>query len=124
MNYVVRGRRSGARLAQSPQAVGFGGEIAPIGVLSMQGDTNPMPLMVKGASLRGIFVGSAAMARELNGFVDWHAMAGGGSARLRRGQPPMPISPHRICSARSSSQIRTERGKSAQARSPSRAAVP
>jgi NADPH:quinone reductase-like Zn-dependent oxidoreductase len=59
-------------LAQSMQAVGFGGEIALIGVLSMQGDTNPMPLMVKGASLRGIFVGSAAMARDLNTFVDAH----------------------------------------------------
>jgi len=61
-------------LAQSMQAVGFGGEIALIGVLSMQGDTNPMPLMVKGASLRGIFVGSAAMAHELNAFVDAHRL--------------------------------------------------
>src|SRR5438270_679654 len=51
-------------LAQSMQAVGFGGEIALIGVLSMQGDANPMALMLKGASLRGIFVGSAAMARD------------------------------------------------------------
>ena len=57
-------------LAQSMQAVGFGGEIALIGVLSMQGDGNPMPLMLKGASVRGIFVGSAAMAQELNAFVD------------------------------------------------------
>jgi NADPH:quinone reductase-like Zn-dependent oxidoreductase len=31
-----------------------------------------MSLMVKGASLRGIFVGSVAMARELNAFVDSH----------------------------------------------------
>jgi len=61
-------------LAQSMQAVGFGGEIALIGVLSMQGDTNPMPLMIKGASLRGIFVGSAAMARDLNAFVDAHRL--------------------------------------------------
>ena len=61
-------------LAQSMQAVGFGGEIALIGVLSMQGDTNPMPLMVKGATLRGIFVGSAAMARDLNTFVDAHRL--------------------------------------------------
>ncbi|HYX74296.1 MAG TPA: NAD(P)-dependent alcohol dehydrogenase [Steroidobacteraceae bacterium] len=61
-------------LAQSMQAVGFGGEIALIGVLSMQGDTNPMPLMLKGASLRGIFVGSASMARELNAFVDTHQL--------------------------------------------------
>jgi len=61
-------------LAQSIQAVGFGGEIALIGVLTMQGEANPMPLMVKGATLRGIFVGSAAMARELNAFVDTHAL--------------------------------------------------
>jgi NADPH:quinone reductase-like Zn-dependent oxidoreductase len=33
-----------------------------------------MALMVKGASLRGIFVGSAAMARELNAFVDLHGV--------------------------------------------------
>jgi len=61
-------------LAQSIQAIGFGGEIALIGVLSMQGATNPMPLMVKGATLRGIFVGSAAMARDLNTFVDAHRL--------------------------------------------------
>jgi NADPH:quinone reductase-like Zn-dependent oxidoreductase len=59
-------------LAQSLQAVGFGGEVALIGVLSMQGEGNPMSLMVKGASLRGIFVGSAAMARDLNAYVDQH----------------------------------------------------
>ncbi len=61
-------------LAQSMQAVGFGGEIALIGVLSMAGDTNPMPMMVKGASLRGIFVGSAQMARDLNAFVEHHGI--------------------------------------------------
>ena len=61
-------------LAQSIQAVGFGGEIALIGVLTLQGEANPMPLMVKGASLRGIFVGSAAMAQDLNAFVDAHAL--------------------------------------------------
>jgi len=61
-------------LAQSIQAIGFGGEIALIGVLSMQGEANPMPLMVKGASLRGIFVGSTAMARDLNAFVDAHQL--------------------------------------------------
>lgn len=59
-------------LAQSIKAVGFGGEIALIGVLTRQGDASPMPLMVKGATLRGIFVGSAAMARDLNSFVDRH----------------------------------------------------
>ena len=40
----------------------------------MQGDANPMALMIKGASLRGIFVGSAAMARDLNAFVDAHGV--------------------------------------------------
>jgi NADPH:quinone reductase-like Zn-dependent oxidoreductase len=54
--------------------VGFGGEVALIGVLSRQGEANPMALMVKGASVRGIFVGSAAMARELNAFVDSHGL--------------------------------------------------
>ena len=61
-------------LGQSIQAVGFGGEIALIGVLSRHGDANPMALMVKGARLRGIFVGTAAMARELNAFIDEHAV--------------------------------------------------
>ena len=61
-------------LAQSMQAVGFGGEVALIGVLTMKGEANPMSLMVKGATLRGIFVGSAAMARALNDFVDQHAL--------------------------------------------------
>jgi NADPH:quinone reductase-like Zn-dependent oxidoreductase len=71
VNHVVEVGGLGT-LQQSLHAVGFGGEVALIGVLSMQGDTNPMPLMVKGASLRGIFVGSVAMARELNTFVDRH----------------------------------------------------
>ena len=61
-------------LGQSMQAVGFGGEISLIGVLSREGDANPMALMVKGASLRGIFVGSAQMARDLHAFVDEHAI--------------------------------------------------
>jgi NADPH:quinone reductase-like Zn-dependent oxidoreductase len=61
-------------LAQSMQAVGFGGEIALIGVLARQGDSNPMPLMVKGASLRGIFVGSRDMALRLNAFIDEHGV--------------------------------------------------
>ena len=61
-------------LAQSIKAVGFGGEIALIGVLSRQGAADPHPLMAKGATLRGIFVGSAAMARNLNSFVDGHGV--------------------------------------------------
>jgi NADPH:quinone reductase-like Zn-dependent oxidoreductase len=59
-------------LAQSIEAVGFGGEVSLIGVLTLQGDASPMPLMLKGASLRGIFVGSAQMASDLNKFIDRH----------------------------------------------------
>jgi NADPH:quinone reductase-like Zn-dependent oxidoreductase len=61
-------------LAQSFAAVGFGGEIALIGVLTREGDTNPRAMMFKGASLRGIFVGSRGMAERLNAFVDAHSV--------------------------------------------------
>lgn len=61
-------------LKQSIAAVGFGGEIALIGVLTREGDTSPHGLMFKGASIRGIFVGSCGMAARLNAFIDTHAI--------------------------------------------------
>ena len=61
-------------LAQSIQAVGFAGEIALIGVLTREGDTSPHGLMFKGASIRGIFVGSRGMASRLNAFIDAHGI--------------------------------------------------
>ncbi|MBC7985535.1 MAG: NAD(P)-dependent alcohol dehydrogenase [Sphingomonadaceae bacterium] len=57
-------------LAQSMAAVGFTGEVALIGVLTREGDTAPHALMLKGASLRGIFVGSRGMAERLNAAID------------------------------------------------------
>jgi len=57
-------------LPQSMQALGWGGEIAMIGVLTRGGDTAPHPLMLKGASLRGILVGSRAMALALNRAIE------------------------------------------------------
>lgn len=57
-------------LAQSMQAVGFNGEVSLIGVLTHGGDTAPHALMMKGASLRGIFVGNGAMAERLNACID------------------------------------------------------
>lgn len=46
-------------LPHSYQAVGFGGEISLIGVMTRpEGDLTPYPLMMKGATLRGIFVGA------------------------------------------------------------------
>lgn len=61
-------------LAQSIAAVGFNGEIALIGVLAQGGDTSPHGLMFKGASIRGVFVGSRGMAQRLNAFIDRHAI--------------------------------------------------
>jgi NADPH:quinone reductase-like Zn-dependent oxidoreductase len=57
-------------LPQSMQALGWGGEIAMIGVLTRGTDTAPHPLMIKGASLRGIMVGSRAMAIDLNRAIE------------------------------------------------------
>jgi NADPH:quinone reductase-like Zn-dependent oxidoreductase len=57
-------------MAQSMQAIGFGGEIAIIGVLSVEGNVSPRDIMFKAGRMRGIFVGSAAMARSLNSAID------------------------------------------------------
>ena len=54
-------------LARSMQAVAFAGKLALIGVLAgLQGETNPHPIMRKGASMHGIFVGSRAMFERMN----------------------------------------------------------
>jgi NADPH:quinone reductase-like Zn-dependent oxidoreductase len=53
-------------LARSMRSVAYAGHIALIGVLAgFEGDTNPHPIMVKGASMHGIFVGNRAMLEEL-----------------------------------------------------------
>jgi NADPH:quinone reductase-like Zn-dependent oxidoreductase len=53
-------------LAKSFQSVGYGGKVALIGLLSgREGDTTPHPLMFKGASLHGIFVGNRAMFEDM-----------------------------------------------------------
>lgn len=61
-------------LGQSMTACAPLAEIALIGVLSQGEPPNPHALMMTGASLRGIFVGSARMARDLNTFVDTHKL--------------------------------------------------
>jgi len=55
---------------QSMAALRIQGEIAFIGVLSPEGGPNPRGLMMTGGSMRGIFVGSAAMAKALNAAVE------------------------------------------------------
>jgi NADPH:quinone reductase-like Zn-dependent oxidoreductase len=55
---------------QSMAALRAHGEVAMIGVLAPQGGPNPRGLMMTAGTMRGIFVGSAAMAKALNAAVD------------------------------------------------------
>jgi NADPH:quinone reductase-like Zn-dependent oxidoreductase len=53
--------------ARSMQALARGGKICLIGFLAgREGETNPFPLMYKGGSLHGIFVGDRRMFEEMN----------------------------------------------------------
>jgi NADPH:quinone reductase-like Zn-dependent oxidoreductase len=62
-----------ATLPHSFQAVGTNGEIALIGVISRpEGDLNPWPIMRKGATLRGIFVGDKSLFVGLLKAVTFH----------------------------------------------------
>ena len=55
---------------QSMAALRTQGEVALIGVLQPEGGPNPRGLMMSAGSMRGIFVGSSAMARRLNAAID------------------------------------------------------
>jgi NADPH:quinone reductase-like Zn-dependent oxidoreductase len=58
-------------LGQSMAAVAYGGAISLIGVLTgTEGAAGPHPIMLKGASLRGVFVGNRAMFENLNRAID------------------------------------------------------
>jgi NADPH:quinone reductase-like Zn-dependent oxidoreductase len=58
-------------LARSMQAVAYGGKVTLIGVLAgLQGETNPHPIMRKGASMHGIFVGSRVMFERMNEAIE------------------------------------------------------
>jgi NADPH:quinone reductase-like Zn-dependent oxidoreductase len=60
----------GGTLGRSIQAIGLGGRIALIGVLTGHtGDANPFGLMAKYASLHGVFVGSRAMFEQMNAAI-------------------------------------------------------
>ncbi|MEI9988697.1 MAG: NAD(P)-dependent alcohol dehydrogenase [Rhizomicrobium sp.] len=53
-------------LARSMASVGYGGKVSLIGVLTgPHGDTNPHALMLRGASLHGIFVGNRVMFEDM-----------------------------------------------------------
>ena len=53
-------------LAQSLRAVRTAGHIALIGVLSGNGQVNPLPILMKGVRVTGIYVGSRAMFEAMN----------------------------------------------------------
>ena len=57
-------------LAKSFQSIGFRGNVCLIGVLTSGGDTSPHPLMLRGASLHGIFVGNRAMFEDMNRAIE------------------------------------------------------
>lgn len=62
-------------LPQSFRAVRFGGRISLIGVLSEPGaPVDPRPLMMKGARLQGIYVGSRDMFEAMNRAIALHQL--------------------------------------------------
>jgi NADPH:quinone reductase-like Zn-dependent oxidoreductase len=61
-------------LPKSFKAVRTGGLISLIGVLSGGGEVNPMPLLMKGVTLRGIYVGSRAMFEAMNRVIALHKL--------------------------------------------------
>lgn len=71
---------------QSMAALRTQGEVAMIGVLVPEGGPNPRGLMMTGGSMRGIFVGSAAMARRLNAAIDVNGIEPAIGARYGFGQ--------------------------------------
>jgi len=61
-------------LAQSFKAVRRGGTISVIGVLAGNAEVNPMPVLMRGLVLHGIFVGSQRMFRDMNRAIELAAM--------------------------------------------------
>jgi NADPH:quinone reductase-like Zn-dependent oxidoreductase len=61
-------------LAQSLRAVRTGGHIALIGVLSGYGQFNPLPILMKGARISGIYVGSRDMFEAMNRAIALHKL--------------------------------------------------
>jgi NADPH:quinone reductase-like Zn-dependent oxidoreductase len=59
-------------LAESLRAVRSGGTISLIGVLSGVGVMNPLPILMKGVRVQGIYVGSREMFEAMNRAVSLH----------------------------------------------------
>jgi NADPH:quinone reductase-like Zn-dependent oxidoreductase len=61
-------------LAQSLRAVRTAGHIALIGVLSGYGQFNPLPILMKGVRISGIYVGSRDMFEAMNRAIALHQL--------------------------------------------------
>jgi len=61
-------------LNQSLKAVRTGGCISLIGVLAGKGDVNPLPILMKGIRVQGIFVGSREMFEAMNRAITLHQL--------------------------------------------------
>jgi NADPH:quinone reductase-like Zn-dependent oxidoreductase len=58
-------------MSQSLRAVRAGGQVSCIGVLSgVGGEFNPLPILMRGIRLQGVFVGSRAMFESMNRAID------------------------------------------------------
>jgi NADPH:quinone reductase-like Zn-dependent oxidoreductase len=61
-------------LPRSLKAVRTGGTISLIGILSGVGEVNPVPILMKGVRVQGIYVGSREMFENMNRAITLHQM--------------------------------------------------
>jgi NADPH:quinone reductase-like Zn-dependent oxidoreductase len=73
VDYIVEVGGAGT-LPTSLRAVRRGGFISLIGVLSGRGDVNPLPILMRGIRLQGIFVGSREMFLAMNRAIELHKL--------------------------------------------------
>jgi NADPH:quinone reductase-like Zn-dependent oxidoreductase len=61
-------------LSKSLNSARVGGHVALIGVLTTEGDFNPLSVLMKGVRLQGIFVGSRQMFEDMNRAIEANRM--------------------------------------------------
>lgn len=61
-------------LGESLKAVRMGGRISLIGILSGASQMNPIPILMKGVCVQGIFVGSRVMFEAMNETISQHQL--------------------------------------------------
>jgi len=59
---------------RSLKSVRMGGTISLIGILSGVGEVNPLPILMKGVRVQGIFVGSRQMFEDMNRAIALHRL--------------------------------------------------